>query len=337
MSTVTFRVDRSMFEPPHALPNDVYGRLDEVVRPDLRYHYSTPICAHRWMTVCDDPAYGHQALLERLAAQLPALIAALREDRADGGALSVVSLGPGDGALDHLLLRGLDAAMDLEEYLGLDFSFELLRRSTQRLAQANGWRRPFPLHAICGDFRDLDAEALADRPARGARLFLLTGFTLGNYGESSLLARCRGLMRAGDYLLLDARLHSLGAWPAGRQLTAEEQAATVDGYDIPSVRRFVFGPVEVATYATADDVRFRFDVSRALTTVPNAVNVVISCQGLDTTMRLTGERVHRDHLDLAVTTRYHAPDLHEWMGTAGFATVWQRDVTGVAFYLLRRD
>jgi len=144
-------------------------------------------------------------------------------------------------------------------------------------------------------------------------------------------------MRAGDYLLLDARLHSLGAWPVDRQLTAAEQRATIDGYDIPSVRRFVFGPVEVATHATADDVAFRFDVSRALTTVPNALNVVISCQGLDTTMRLTGERVRRDRLDLAVTTRYHAPDLHAWIGTAGFATVWQQDVSGVSFLLLRRS
>jgi hypothetical protein len=212
----------------------------------------------------------------------------------------------------------------------------LLRRATQRLAQANGWRRPFPLHAICGDFQDVDAQALADRPADGARLFMLTGFTLGNYGEQSLLAQIRRLMRDGDYLLLDARLHSLGAWPEGRQLTEAERQATIDGYDIPTVRQFIFGPVEVATHATASDVHFRFDVSRALTTVPNALNVVMSCEGLDTTMRLTGERVQRGRLDLAVTTRYHAPDLDAWIGAAGFTTVWQKDVTGVALFLLRR-
>ncbi len=142
-------------------------------------------------------------------------------------------------------------------------------------------------------------------------------------------------MRAGDYLLLDARLHALGAWPRSRELTAGERQATVDGYDLRSVRQFAFGPVEVATFATVDDVRFRFDISRALTTVPNALNVVISCEGLDTAMRLTGEPVKRERLDLAVTTRYHAPDLGAWISAAGFASVWQRDLDGVALFLLR--
>jgi hypothetical protein len=145
------------------------------------------------------------------------------------------------------------------------------------------------------------------------------------------------LMRAGDYLFLDARLHGLGEWPETRELTAAERQETVNGYDLRSVREFAFGPVEVATFATAHDVEFRFDLGRALTAVPNALNVVISCTGLDTVMRLTGERVHRDRLELAVTTRYHAPDLHAWIRSMGFATVWQKDVRGVALFLLRRD
>ena len=271
-----------------------------------------------------------------LIASSPSLIAALRGDRGAVDPLSVVSLGPGDGALDEMMLRALDASLVVEEYLGLDFSFELLRRATHRLAHARGWRRAFPIRAVCGDFRGVDASSLST-PARVSRLFSLTGFTLGNYDENALLTQISRLMRPGDYLLLDARLHPLGAWPETRVLSDAERRATVDGYDLRSVREFVFGPVEVATLATARDVRFRFDISRALTAVPNALNVVIACEGLDTTMRLTGAPVRRDRLDLAVTTRYHAPDLHAWIGSLGFATVWQKDVSGVALFLLRRD
>jgi len=339
---MTFLVDASMYEAHNALPRDVYGDLDTVVRTDLHYHYSTPVCAHRWLAVCDDEAYGHRALLDRVEGALPPLVDALRVDRGTGrGAgtapLTFVSLGPGDGALDERMLRALDARMDIKRYVGLDFSFELLRRATHRLTRAQGWRRPFPVQAVCGDFNGIDASALGFNGIGDARLFALTGFTIGNYGEDALLAHIRELMRPGDYLLVDARLHALGPLPASRALTPAERQSMLDGYDLKSVREFVFGPVEVATTATAADVTFRFDVDRAPTTVPNALRIVIACEGLDTTMRLTGEHVRRAVLDLAVTTKYHAPDLHAWIASAGFGTVWQDDIGGVGLFLLKRQ
>lgn len=335
---MTFLVDASMYNSHNALPRDVYGDLDTVVRSDLHYHYSTPVCAHRWLAVCDDEAYGHRALLDRVEEALPQLVEALGTDRGEAAPpLTFVSLGPGDGALDECMLRALDAAFDIKEYVGLDFSFELLRRAVHRLTRARGWRRPLAVRAVCGDFNGVNVSALGLNGTPGERLFSLTGFTIGNYGEDALLAHIREMMRPGDYLLVDARLHSLGPLPPDRVLTPAESSAVLEGYDLRTVREFVFGPVEVATTATVDDVRFRFDVDRALTPVPNALKIVIACEGLDTTLRLSGTRVRRALLELAVTTKYHRPDLQTWITSAGFGTVWQRDLGGVALFLLKRE
>jgi len=143
-------------------------------------------------------------------------------------------------------------------------------------------------------------------------------------------------MADGEYLVLDARLHALDPLAEGGELPVARAGGTSDHYDTGTVRRFVLGPVEVATVATTDDIDVSFEMARTRTTVPNAVNLVIYCSGLDTTMRLTGERIRRDRLDLAVTTAYRLPDLMSWFDGSGFTTVWQGSDGDVAFFLLRR-
>ena len=331
---VSFLVDSTMYAQGSTSPRGVYGELDEAVRTDLFYHYSTPICAQRWLDVCEDPAYGHLELLDRMGGAVPELAAALAAD-CGGTHLSLTSLGPGDGAMDERILRGLDRDFELDSYCGLDFSFELLRTSVRRIAGAEGFRHPFPIHAICGDFTDLSVVDALRRDAAATRLFTLTGFTFGNYSETALARNIRSLMHEGDYLLLDARLHDFGPLPEDMAGFRDRNGTAFSSYDRATVRRFVFGPVEVATTATAEDVHIGFDVTRSLTTVTNGLNLVIYATGLDTTMRLTGQRVRRDRLDLAVTTLYHFPDLSPWLADVGFEVVWHRRSGGVAFFLLK--
>ena len=143
-------------------------------------------------------------------------------------------------------------------------------------------------------------------------------------------------MRPRDYLFLDARIHNLGPVPENKPLNRVRREKAFTSYEIPSVQRFVFGPVEVATQATMEDVEIGLDVTRSVTTVPNAINMVIYCEGLDTTMRLTGLRVKRDRLDLAVTTIYRYEDLESWLVQLGFRLVASERSSGMAFFLLQR-
>ncbi|UCG88015.1 MAG: L-histidine N(alpha)-methyltransferase [Gemmatimonadota bacterium] len=335
-SGVSFLVHHSMYDEANAHPKDVYGDLDQVVRTDLRYHYSGPICAHRWLEQCEDPAYGHLGLIAYLDEVFPSLIEALRRDSGRLPRIALTSLGPGDGSVDERMIKNLDAQVPLCSYCGLDFSFELLRRAANRIVHIDQLQHQFPVKMVCGDFSRSSVAALIDRPEGCVRLYTLTGLTLGNYNEGVLLEQVAGHMHDCDYLLVDARLHSLGNWPAGRVLTPSERSITLDSYDRPTARRFAFGPVEAATLATVDDVEIGYDVTRAVTVVPNALNILVYCTGLSTTMRLTGENVHRDRLDLGVTTLYHHPDLVTWLGSIGFRAVWHQSLDGMAMFLLRR-
>lgn len=261
---------------------------------------------------------------------------ALVSDRKTTSSIRVTSLGPGDGTVDENLLLGLNQDFDIESYRGLDFSFDLLRRATHRLATARGLRKSFPIQMVCGDFTGVESSLARDGDRVGRQLFSLTGFTMGNYREADLLKSIDTLMKPGDYLLLDARLHNAGAITEERFEDFRAAEEVSGHYDIDTVRRFVFGPVEVATTASAKDVEINFEVARGLTVVPGALNLVVYCTGLDTTLRLTGERVFRDRLDLAVTTTYHLPDLLGWFSTTEFETVWHEDFKDAAFFLLRK-
>lgn len=334
---VSFHIDATMYADHNAVPRIVYGDIDRIVGGDLYYHYTTPICAQRWLDLCEDPAYGHQTLLDELERAMPELVEALSMDRMTGSHVRVTSLGPGDGAVDECLLAGLAHDFGVSSYRGLDFSFDLLRRAAHRLATSETVPATFPIEMVCGDFTDLEA-GLARAPDRtGRQLFTLTGFTLGNYREDELLDSIARFMHPGDYLLLDARLHDAGAITDGDVAAGGMRAAVTDRYDADTVRRFVFGPLEVATTATVEDVSIAFEPTRSLTCVPGALNLAIYCTGLDTTVRLTGDTVRRDRVDLAVTTSYDLPALLDWLDGTGFATVWHRGFDHAAFLLLRRS
>ena len=88
------------------------------------------------------------------------------------------------------------------------------------------------------------------------------------------------------------------------------------GYDNPASNRFAFGPVETVTTARVGDVGFDYRIGRFVTTVPGAINVVTGCTGLAACMRLTGEVVAREHLDLGSTTLYDFESLRDWLAAS---------------------
>ena len=332
----SFVVDPTMYEGINAFPGEVYRNLEQVVRPNLYYHYSTPVCAQRWLDVCADPVYGHRDLVAQIDEAMPKLVAALLSDWQGPRAVHVTSLGPGDGAVDVHLLRGFAHELRLDGYCGLDFSFHLLRRAAHRLATADGFQHSFPVRLVCGDFTELQAAPRVEPATDAVRVFSLTGFTMGNYSEAELLRSIRSYMRQEDYLLLDARVHGYGQLPGQSSHLFPEGRDIAGSYDLDTVRRFVFGPVEIATMASAEEVGIDIEVTRSLTSVPNTLKLVIFCSQLTSTMRLTGEPIHRKRLDLAVTALYNLPDLLGWFPSVGLRAIWHQDLGGVALFLLKR-
>jgi Histidine-specific methyltransferase, SAM-dependent len=332
---VNFSVDPSMHDEMHSLAlEDRSGRLEHFVRKDLRFHYSGPICARRWISLCEDQSYDHQRLVTLIEAALPELLLALRADAGGPGPVDLVSLGPGSGAIDMRILHGIQARLLLGYYYCLDSSFELLCYAVSRILRDRKLRC-LKIRAICGDFVKVRSICPPGYSDGHVRMFTLTGFTLGNFNEEELLKQVSLLMSRQDYLLLDAHLHNLAGWNGKRKLSSAERSTLLRYYRPDSVKRFVFGPVETVTHAKASDVPIEYQAIAKKTAIPRAVEIVIYCKSLDTTMRLTGRRIRRQRLDLACTALYGFPDLRNWFDSRGFKTIWCRDAGPVGFFLLR--
>jgi hypothetical protein len=334
---IVFQVDPGICEARQSDTRLVNDSIDAVTATNLQHHYSGPICAQRWLDVCQDPEYGHRELVSYIADAMPQFLASMREEIGTERALSLVSLGPGDGAVDREILRHMDQRVPVSSYWGFDSSVELLCVAVRRIADGTAYRQRFPIRAVYGDFCFLRRGEWDKPDGANTRLFCLTGFTLGNFAESELLFRIKALMRSGDYLFLDARTHELGAVAQQGYRMGESRLLALQSYTVPSVKRFVFGPLEVMTRATVDEVDIELEVARTLTTVPNALNIVIFCKGLDTVMRFTERRFRRDRVDLAMTTLYRYEDLKQWLINAGFTLVRASNHAGMAFFLLRRN
>ncbi len=288
-------------------PLEICANLDLAVQIDLRHHFSGPLCAAYWIDLCRCREYGHDRLLGAIEAALPKLVEIIRDRLPPRARLDVVSLGPGDGEIDIRVLGELRTRLDVASYRCVDFSLEMLEHVVRRLI-GSGTVGGLPLKVICADFTGLDgSDVLGDN----ASLLLLTGYTIGNNIESRLLGDIASWMRPGDLLLIDGRLGGDGS--SSEPIAPERLAPLVRCYDNEASNRFAFGPVEMVTTASCRDVKFDYRVARRVTTVPGAINIVIGCSGLEAQMRLTGELVARDHLDLASTTVYDFAALRGWL------------------------
>lgn len=288
-------------------PIEVCSDLDVAVQPNLRFHFSGPLCAAYWIDLCRSQDYRHDQVLAAIAASLRTVVDVLTDGSLCRPRLNLFSLGPGDGGVDICILEHLRPALDVTSYRCVDFSFELLDYAVRRI-RSSGAADGLPVRALCADFADPEGAEWRN----GERdLVLLTGYTLGNDNEARVLADIARWMRPGDFLLLDGHLHFLTH--SAEILGADERRWLLRGYDNPATNRFAFGPVEMVTTAQVHDVVFDYRIGRSVTVVPQALNVVTGCSGLDSQLRLTGAPVARGHLDLASTTLYRFEELRNWL------------------------
>ncbi len=334
---VQFVVHRSMYDPGKAeAATDVYFDLDKAVRLDLQHHYSGPVCALNWITLCRQQEYGHLALVDLIDRALPEALQTLRAMNPQISQLDLVSLGPGDGEIDIRLIRNIETCFELPYYYCFDFSFELLCHAVSRVLGSPFLKNQFRIKAVCGDFTQIAEPICPDDHKSRVNLFSLTGFTLGNYNEGKLLHYIAEAMLPNDLLLVDSHLHDLRDWDGQRKLSSDEVARLLAGYSQSLTNRFVFGPVEAATLAKPSDVVFGCEMARKITSVPNAFNVIIYCRDLRTKMRFADETVQKDRLDLACTTFYEYGHLLDWFATIGFHPVWQCRSGLIGLFLLMR-
>lgn len=180
-------------------------------------------------------------------------------------AFHYVSLGPGDGAKDHIVLRELGRER-AQSYFPVDISAEMLRNAARKPLNdlAIERTRIFPVEVDFSDPNDRFAlRALLDTwVGYDPVLFGLLGNTLANFtNDTDLLTSLRDLVRPNDLFMLEVA--TTDGLDEGLAELAAQEYAKVRGF-----REFVTSTLQHATDLTVDtkavDIVGDIDRDRAL-------------------------------------------------------------------------
>jgi L-histidine N-alpha-methyltransferase len=194
--TEAIRIDAHLGED-RVLADDV---LDGLTRPfkeiPPKHLYDTE-GSRLFDEICRTPEYyptrAERAILEACGAEL------VRRT----GAAELVELGSGVPTKTRVLLDAMHAAGTLERYLPFDVSEAVLRASAEQLVEEYPGLR---VHGILGDF---ERHLALVPPARGPRLLVFLGGTIGNFLPGSRRRFLRAIartLRPQDRLVLGTDL-----------------------------------------------------------------------------------------------------------------------------------
>lgn len=314
------------------LEKDMMAYLMSASTPNLKFNYLGALGAQNWLNLSADPTYGHSELENAFRVHIPEIAEACK---LSGQRIDIVSLGPGDGELDLMLLAAFQKTATIAHYYPLDLSIELLQSSVRNIVRSAWLKKDFKIKAIHGDFTSLIRYKPIYSFDPAPNFISMIGYTFGNHNEAELLGKLREGMDPGDYLLIDARLHQEGMY-AGKRPTKEQATEITRSYSHGLNNSFAFGPVEALTTADISQTTFLYEVNSRYTAVPNALNIVTYVEGVQTKFRKSGKKLQKRRLDLAVTTIYDEGSLGTWLADRGFEVAWRRRESRTTFFLLRR-
>jgi Histidine-specific methyltransferase, SAM-dependent len=315
---------------------------------DLKFHYVGTRMAEYWMEVCKEDTYGHDFLTAVTSRAIEPIVKAAELE----GRINFASLGAGDGKADIVFLDKLQRHLDLDMYLPVDISLDLLQTAVAAVMKAPSLRtddRNFRMKPILADFeRNLSSIEPFLTYDSTPNFDFLTGYTLGNAPEQTVIEALHRLMRPDDLLLVDARLHDAGEITDDRQLTKDLEARLKAPYSSPAVQKFAFGPVQIASdFAVShEDIEFSHEIHVGRTTsVLHGVDVSLICKGLEKSDAFKKSPLGEDGgwlqrfrprpLQLAAVTYYDFDALGKWFANRGFKVVWQQKEGDVGLYAMR--
>lgn len=201
--------------------SDLYVHNPELARKDIleaietsaviptRYHYTSDVLAARWIRRCREPAYRHQrnTLNFWRSAEGEAFAAAV-SDGVEGRAFDFVSLGPGDGEKDAVLLQNWIRGGADVMYYPYDASYPLIVHAVQRVQTTLGRSIGLPVKAVLADFFHFEHVRAVFSHRSAPNVVAVLG-NLGNLGsELEFLEILKNTMSEEDYLVLEVRLQS---------------------------------------------------------------------------------------------------------------------------------
>lgn len=198
-----------------------------------KFFYWTPHSVKRWKELSVRSEDSLKETWESLSAKAANLAQSF------GDRVPVISLGAGDGLKDRVILKALVDAGREVKYFPVDASQTLLET-----ACAGAEDDDIEVLGIKADIASHMHLVLAADVSEAPRLFLMVGNTLGGFDPMDQIQQVAEIIKKGDILVIDARLHDGSALPP----RIEQQ-------------RFVFAALEAAG-VTPDDGEVEFNENR---------------------------------------------------------------------------
>jgi histidine-specific SAM-dependent methyltransferase len=177
------------------------------------YSYYTEIGSGHWLRLCNDPLYTvFQDSVRSLERQSDRLFSAMG-DAFVKQSPDFISLGPGNGQKDRVLLRSLFRRLRDRNlpanlfYYPFDISHSLISTAVHTVSNDYELRPQIKVKAILGDFARLQDFSPVYDFRSAPNIFSFLGNTLGNISQEVVfLQKTKTAMRTGDVLLLEVRL-----------------------------------------------------------------------------------------------------------------------------------
>jgi uncharacterized SAM-dependent methyltransferase len=302
---VTQSLTTTVLLTEHQLAGEFLEALDRRDLPE-KFFYWFPTSVRAWINLCSDGAYRNyvrsHTLIEAHAAEVASHLSA--------GAISVISLGAGQGTKDLLVLDRLRASARNPHYVPVDASQSLLELACSAALDAD-----VPCVGIKADMSDArHLDAIRELAPPAPRLLMLLGNTLGAFDPMQMARELKRLLDPQDHLLIDGELFS--------------DAGTLAGYDNPLNRQFAFGPLRGVGLVEPQDGVLRFETFE----VPGRPGLYRVSKHFvparDLTLSVAGETVRwapGERVEMNWSGKYSREAFLALLADAGLATVAQYD------------
>lgn len=234
-----------------------------------RYLYSSDAGADNWVRLCEDPEYRHhRESVDFWSSRAGHDVTTMIREKIGQADFDFVSLGPGDGQKDAVLVEGWLESGASVFYYPYDVSLPLVSRAIRTVrTETQGSKDGLHIKAVLADFKHLGTVSEVFSHRATPNVVGLLGNSLGNLrGELKFLQDLRRQMSDEDLLILEVRLKS-----------HEDQLPELA---TPQSLHFDFGPLEHYLGLTFDEAKMTFSTKRGISSIDNTDTTVVACKDL---------------------------------------------------------
>ena len=206
----------SMIPPKYFYYDTQDTVLDHLLKdkPKIPNYCSYQAKHQNWINLCNDPGYqANNSSIAFLSNNVSNLLAPINDNLAN---TNLISLGPGDGKKDLLILRHLSkfhSHSNVPLYYPCDASLPMLHATARSIKEGG---IPVSMVWFKSHFSQLPLFSSVYNEHQYPNLFSFLGNTLGNLPEEETMRSINKAMNLGDSLILEVRIQDWSSQPKAK-------------------------------------------------------------------------------------------------------------------------